>query len=298
MLYGNQCLMVTPFTTKRDLDEASTVNLVEFLIKNGTHGIIAMGSTGEFFSLTPDERKRLMDIVIEAAKGTVPVSFCCGHSGTDIAIDLAQYASNLGTATILIPPPYYAPNFFATSKGLFAHFKAIAESVEIPIMLYDGGSGIEIPLDLMAKLVAECRNVRYVKITTPSPTKVSEIKALLSDKLVPFCGNDALTLLMLAYGAQGMTLGVGNVLPRETSKVYEYFTGNRINEARELFYRKVLPMISIALSSSPEFIQCFKQTLAWQGVIASPTVRRPLQPLDERRKQELKAVLKIIGALK
>jgi len=291
-------VMVTPFTTRGNLDKASSANLVEFLIENGTHGIIAMGSTGEFFSLTPEERKRLMEIVIEAAKGRVPVSFCCGHSGTDIAIDLVQYASKLGAAAILIPPPYYAPSFFATSKGLFAHFKAVAESVEIPIMLYDGGGGIEIPLDLMAKLATECRNVRYVKITTPSPTKVSEIKSFLSDKLVPFCGNDALTLLMLAYGAQGMILGVGNVLPRETSKVYEYFTGNRINEARELFYRKVLPMISIALSSSPEFIQCFKQSLTWQGVIASPTVRRPLQPLDERRKQELKAVLEIIGVLK
>ncbi|HYF95265.1 MAG TPA: dihydrodipicolinate synthase family protein [Symbiobacteriaceae bacterium] len=294
MLQGFHNLMVTPMTESGELDEASIRNLVDFQIENGVHGILALGSTGEFFTLSDEERVRVMRIVADQAAGRVPVSFGTAASGTDQAVAMSRYADEVGAASIMVPPPYYTPLFFNTADGLFTHYATIAAKVRTPIMIYDGGGGVEVPMDVLRRLAQECENVKYLKVTVPNVPKVERINQEFGDRLVPFCGNDGLTMLELAAGARGMTIGIGNVLPRQTADIWNLYTKGDVAAARRIFYTQVIPVMSVSLASTAEFIQCFKQALVWMGVIKSPAVRSPLRPLTRARMEELRAALEIV----
>ena len=294
-IYGNQCLMVTPFDAEGKLDETSLRRLVDHLIGRGVHGIIATGSTGEFFTLDRNERYRLMDIVCEQARGRVPVTFGCGDTSTARVLDLIGRAERAGATAVLVQPAFYNPGFFNNGQVMLDYFRRLGDASGLPLMLYDGGGGMEIPFDVMRRLVMSTERVKYIKVTVPSPGKVKLIVQELGERVEPFCGNDGLPLLMLASGARGFSLGIGNALPGETSRFYQtYIEGNK-EEARRIYYTRLLPTINVALGSTSEFIQCFKQILVWQGVIASPAVRQPLLPLDADRLAELKAVYEMIG---
>ena len=292
---GSQCLMLTPFDADGRLDEKGLRGLVEHLIQCGVHGIIAMGSTGEFFTLTTEERFRLMDVVCEQAGGRVPVSFGCGDTSTERAITLIKRAVKAGASAAMVQAPFYNPGFFNNGQVMLEYFGELSDVSEIPLMLYDGGGGLEIPFDVVRRLAAKYENVKYIKVTVPNPGKVKLYSQELGDRVSPLCGTDGLPLLMLAAGARGLSLGISNVLPKETSRFYEAFTAGDKDQAREIYYTKLLPVINVALGSTSEFIQCFKQILVWQGVLTAPTVRKPLLPVDAVRIEELRAVCKFIG---
>lgn len=293
-LKGNHCLIVTPFDSSGNIDEASTRKLVDFLISQGVHGILGLGTTGEFFLLSSPEREQFMRIVVEHVNKRVPVGFCCGHSGTEPAIKLTQFAEKLGTDYVMITPPYY---FVTTRDGIKEHFKAIAQSIHIPVMVYDGGGNIEVPLDLLCEIIRASDNITSIKISVPSPLKVKQLYEIFGEKVVVIGGMDALTLLMLSNGAQGLTLGVANVLPKEISFIYEaYRVGkNDIPKANKLFHEKVLPLVNIALGVRTEYIQCFKYALVKLKIIKTDAVRRPFLPLDKVRQAMLETVLHDTG---
>jgi 4-hydroxy-tetrahydrodipicolinate synthase len=296
-LKGNHCLIVTPFNSSGDIDEASTRKLIDFLISQGVHGILGLGTTGEFFLLSSSEREQFMRIVVEHVNKRVPVGFCCGHSGTEPAIKLSQFAEKLGADYVMITPPYY---FVTTRDGIKEHFKAIAQSIHIPVMIYDGGGNIEIPLDLMSEIIRASNNITSIKISIPSPIKVKQLYEIFREKVVVLGGMDALTLLMLSNGAQGLTLGVANVLPKEISFIYNAYQAgkNDIPEANKLFHEKVLPLVNIALGVRTEYIQCFKYALVKLGIIKTDTARRPFLPLDKVRQAMLETVLHDTGIVK
>jgi 4-hydroxy-tetrahydrodipicolinate synthase len=297
-LKGNHCLIVTPFDSSGDVDEASTKKLIDFLISQGVHGILGLGTTGEFFLLSSAERERFMKIVLEHVSRRVPVGFCCGHSGTDPAIKLSQIAEKLGADYVMITPPYY----FVTSRdGIKEHFKAIAQSIHIPVMVYDGGGNIEIPLDLLSEIIRSSDNITSIKISVPSPLKVKQIYEIFGEKVVVICGMDALTLLMLSNGAQGLTLGVANVLPKEISFIYKAYQEKKdegIVKANKLFHEKVLPLVNIALGVRTEYIQCFKYALVKLGIIKTDIVRKPFLPMDKVRQAMLEIILRDTGIVK
>jgi len=296
-LKGNHCLIVTPFNSSGDVDEASTRKLIDFLISQGVHGILGLGTTGEFFLLSSSEREQFMRIVVEHVNKRVPVGFCCGHSGTEPAIKLSQFAEKVGADYVMINPPYY---FVPTRDSIKEHFKAIAQSIHIPVMVYDGGGNIEIPLDLLSEIIRASNNITSIKISIPSPLKVKQLYEIFGEKVVVLGGMDALTLLMLSNGAQGLTLGVANVLPKEISFIYNAYQAgkNDIPEANKLFHEKVLPLVNIALGVRTEYIQCFKYALVKLGIIKTDTARRPFLPLDKVRQAMLETVLHDTGIVK
>jgi 4-hydroxy-tetrahydrodipicolinate synthase len=297
-LFGNHVLLLTPLTEKGELDEASTRSLVDFVIDKGVHGILGLGSTGEFFTLTAAEKKEFMRIVVEQAADRVPVGFGIGYSGADVAAGLAAYAQEIGTDYVFSAPPYYFAN---RADGIFDYFKRIGDAVTIPLMVYDGGAGIELPVDMLRRLAAEIPAVKYSKTFIPWPQKVKQIKDALGDKLVPFAGHDGMNYMMLRYGAEGMTTAASNVLPAENSAMFDAIrralaTGDAEadREARRIYNGRMAVMNNIAFCTPNEYPQCYKLCLYWMGVIKSPKTRSPLMPIDKVRETELRAVYEML----
>lgn len=294
-ILGNQALVVTPMKEDGSIDIPSLKRMLEFVVAGGAHGVLVLGSTGEFFSLTADERRQVVEATIEQVDGRCPVGVGTADTGSGLAAEAVSMAADRGADYVLVPPPYYAPLSMNTEAGIYRFFREISEASPIPIMLYDGGSGIEISVDTMRKLRAECMNISLIKLNAIKPAK---IRAIQEAGLVAFCGIDAATMPMLRYGANGFTLGVGNLLPRETSDLYDLCVANQWGEAADLYYRKILPLINATLAYLPEYIASFKILLHEMGIIDSPTVRAPLVQLDDVRKAEIRGAARFVGLLK
>jgi len=296
---GHLCLSVTPFAPDGSLDLESLRSLIEHLIAGGIDGLIVLGSTGEFFSLNHEEHRAVVEAAVAACRDRVPVIAGVGASGTFEAARLAATSAALGAAAVMVPPPFYAPSFFTTPTGMQEHMISVADAAgSAEVMLYDGGGGIEIPIDVTAQVARARQNVTMVKLTVPAPQKVAAIRDATGGRVRILCGNDALTLYELALGVDGVAIGVGNIVPRDVTEVVHGFAEGRRDEARARFYHKVLPVASVALCSTPQFIQVFKTALARMGIIASPYVRPPLRQLDPTRIDETEAALRHVGVLR
>jgi 4-hydroxy-tetrahydrodipicolinate synthase len=296
MLEGHLCLSVTPFGSDGSLDLGSLRGLVRHLLEGGVEGVIILGSTGEFFSLTDEEREAAVRETVEAAGGTVPVIAGVGASGTEQAVRLTRQAVAAGADAVMVPPPFYAPGFFSSPPAIAEHLLQVAAAASpAEVMLYDGGGGVEIPLDVIAEVAASARNITAVKLTVPAPAKVAGIRAATHGRVGVLCGNDALTLYELALGVAGVAIGVGNVVPADVTSVVRGYREGEPDRARTRFYERVLPVASIALCATQQFIQVFKLALARMGVIASDRVREPLLPLDELRAEEAVAAFRFVG---
>jgi 4-hydroxy-tetrahydrodipicolinate synthase len=268
--------------------------MIDYVIEGGVHGILLLGSTGEFFSLTAEERRKVMRAAADQTRGRVTLGFGTADTGSTLVAEATADAARVGADYALVTPPFYAPLTMNTEEGLLQFFKAIGAASSIPVMLYDGGAGIEIPTTVIRRIPKEVPSVRAIKLNVANPAKVSAVKEA---GLLAFCGTDALTMLMLSYGIDGFTLGVANLLPRETTALYDRFSAGEKQAARDVYYSSLLPFINVTLASLPQYIECFKMVLYWKGLIQSPAVRPPLVPLDETRTTELKAVAQRVGLL-
>ena len=294
-LTGNLVLLVTPFDDEQELDLDSFRNLVRFVISEGVDGLIPLGTTGEFFSLDLEEKKRIVDVTLAEAAGRVPVCVGVGYSGTRTSIELARYAESAGAAAVLVPPPYYYP---AGDGTLGRHFVAVADSVEIPVMLYDGGGGIGIPVPVLEQVTRACPNVRLVKASVLDAGKVEAILAALGDRVTVLCGDEVMLLTELSLGARGMATASGNVLPRVCTEICRLFAAGEEERARELYDRHVAPWTVASGIAKHEFVRCFKEVLAAMGVIATPTTRLPLGGLSPVRRHELLETARRVGILR
>lgn len=294
-IYGNHCLLMTPFTKDEEIDKRSAKRLIEFLIKKNVHGILALGSTGEVFTLSHDEIKAYMKLVVNTVAGRVPVGLGISSSSTSVSVELAKWAESLGADYVFTTGPYYHPH---RSAAIFMHFKTIGQALKkIPMMVYDGGAGIEFPLDLIKKIATEIEKAKYVKVFIPYPKKIKLIADACGDKLEPWSGHDQLTYLMLRHGAKGMTAAASNVLPAEYSKMFTDIQEGNIESARRIFVEKAAPLNAVAFATVLEFIQCYKHCLYLMGIIETPICRKPLEPINDICKEELKQVMRQIGLL-
>lgn len=293
-LYGNHVLTVTPLDEKGEIDEASTRNLVNFVIENGVNGILTLGSTGEVFALTEAERKRFVEIVVDQAKGRVPVGVGVNDSSSDISANLSRHAERIGADYIFTCPPYYHPH---RAEGIYRHIKYISDSVDLPIMVYDGGAGTEIPLDLLKKMADTIPNMACAKLFIPYPEKISMYEKATGGKLAAWSGHDQMNYLMLLQGAKGMTSAASNVLPREQTDMFNFINEGKLDEARKIFYDKVAPLNAIAFANVLQYPQCYKLALKWMGVIESDTCKVVMEPISEIRRRELRAVMAYIGLI-
>jgi len=274
---GNQCLIVTPLKEDESVDEESTRSMLDFLVREGVHGILVHGSTGEGFLFDTDERKAFIDLVVKQVNGRVPVGFCVESAATAVSVDLSKYAKKAGADYLFTTAPYRHPH---KGPGIFEHFKAINDATDLPVSIYDGGAGVELTLDLLEK-----------------PEKVAQIMDRCKGRIIPWAGHDRLTYLMLCYGAYGMTSAASCIIPRENSDMFDLVKAGKLDEARNIYLSKVCPLNAMAFFSVLDFIAAYKLALHWMGIIKTPVVRKPLVQLDSILQRELRGALKFIGKL-
>jgi 4-hydroxy-tetrahydrodipicolinate synthase len=278
--------LLTPMTASEQVDFPKLEALVEYLIGAGVHGLIPLGSTGEFYALTASERHDVLGAVVKAAAGRLPVVAGVNAGSTREVVDYCRTAEKLGAAGLLVAPPYYS---LPRPSELLEHFRLVNEAVGIPIMLYNfpGRTGVDLKPDSMEKL-AGLKNVRYVKESTGDTTRISEIIRRCGDRLQVFCGCDSVILESHHLGAVGWVLGVANVCAGEFVRLHELLECKDYPAARDHFYR-LLPLLSL-LENSGAYTQLVKAGAGLAGRDAGPP-RRPLLPPSEAELEPLRTAL-------
>lgn len=294
MFKGSIVAIVTPFSSKgKTIDEKKLRDLIEFQIKNGTCGIVPCGTTGESATLTFQEHDRVIEITIEQTKKRVPVIAGTGSNSTEEAIMLTKHAEKAGADASLQVSPYYNR---PTQKGLYEHFKAIANSVNIPIILYNIASrtGVNIEPETIAKLAHDCKNIVGVKEASGNLDQMSRIKQLCPEKFELISGDDSLTLPILSIGGIGIISVVANIVPKDVANLVNEFEKGNINKARELHF-KLLPLIkAMFIETNPIPI---KTAMGLLGM-CEPSLRLPMCPVSLDNLERLGKALKEYGLLK
>jgi 4-hydroxy-tetrahydrodipicolinate synthase len=267
--------LATPFTADGNLDEESLRILVNRSIAGGVHGVVACGSTGEFSTLSSDERRLVVEIVVDQVAGRVPVIAQTGATSTAEAIRLSRHAQAAGADVVMAVTPYYEP---LTIEETLSYLRAVAGSVDIPVMLYNlpVATGVDLDPDTVGALAREVGNIRYIKNTTVDMAQSARLIHNHGDVISTFVGWDSLLLSALAEGAAGVMAGTANVVPAELVAVYEAVSAGNLGQAREAWTR-VYPLID-AIMAQP-FIPAVKAALAAVGFpVGKP--REPVARLD------------------
>jgi len=282
---GSFVALVTPFRNGR-LDEAKVRELVELHASHGTDGIVPCGTTGESPTLSHDEHKRVVEVVIEAARGRLKVVAGTGSNSTAEAIDLTRHAARAGAAGALVVNPYYNK---PTQDGLYRHFRAVAESVAIPILVYNiqSRTAVNVETATLERLVRDVRNVAGVKEASGSLDQMSQVIAACGPDFSVLSGDDNLTLPLLAIGGHGVISVIANILPRETADMVHAALEGDWKRARDLHYR-LFPLARAAfLETNPIPI---KEAMAMAGMI-EPEFRLPMCRMSDANRERLRAVL-------
>jgi 4-hydroxy-tetrahydrodipicolinate synthase len=282
---GSFVAMVTPFRNGR-VDEAKLRDLVDFHVAHGTDGLIPCGTTGESPTLSHDEHKRVVEVVVEAARGRIPVVAGTGSNSTAEAIDLTKHAERAGAAGALVVNPYYNK---PTQEGLYRHFRAVAESAAIPILVYNiqSRTAVNVETATLERLVRDVKNVAGVKEASGSLDQMSQVIAACGPDFAVLSGDDNITLPLLAIGGHGVVSVIANILPRETAGMVHAALDGDWKRARELHY-KLFPLARAAfLETNPIPI---KEAMAMAGMI-EPEFRLPMCRMGDANRERLRAVL-------
>jgi len=294
-LRGVLTALATPFTADGNVDEASLRILVNRSIAGGVHGVVACGSTGEFSTLSSNERRLVVEIVVDQVAGRVPVIAQTGATSTAEAIRLSRHAQSAGADVVMAVAPYYEP---LTVDETLSYLRAVAGSVDIPVMLYNlpVATGVDLDPDTVGALAREVDNIRYIKNTTVDMAQSARLIHNHGDVISTFVGWDSLLLSALAEGAAGVMAGTANVVPTELVAVYDAMSAGNLEQAREAWAR-VYPLID-AIMAQP-FIPAVKEGLAAVGFpVGKP--RGPVAALDPAaaaRIAELAAGLQPVAAV-
>ncbi|MDD5561865.1 MAG: 4-hydroxy-tetrahydrodipicolinate synthase [Candidatus Omnitrophica bacterium] len=292
MFKGSIVAIVTPFRNGK-VDEKRLRDLIEFQIKNGTSGIVPCGTTGESATLTFDEHEKVIELTIEQVNRRVPVIAGTGSNSTEEAIMLTRQASSAGADASLQVSPYYNR---PTQAGLYRHFKAIAQSVKIPIILYNiaGRTGVNIEPETIAGLAKDCKNIVAVKEASGNLDQMSRIKALCPAGFQLISGDDSLTLPVLSIGGTGVISVAANIVPHDVAGLVNAFEKGNIKKAQGLHY-KLLPLIkALFIETNPIPV---KTAMGLLGMCGSD-LRLPMCGMSESNLEKLKKALKDYGLLK
>ena len=239
MIHGSLVAIVTPFKNGA-IDEEALVNLIEFQIENGTHGIVPCGTTGESPTLSHEEHEHVIELTVKTVNKRVPVIAGTGSNSTKEAIRLTRFAEQAGADGALLVTPYYNK---PTQEGLYQHFKHISAQTDIPLILYNipGRAGINITPETIARLAEECENIVGVKEASGSVSQASKILYLCGMDFIVLSGEDALNFPLLAVGAKGFITVTANIAPADVSALYETFAVGEFEKTKKLHY-KLLPL--------------------------------------------------------
>jgi 4-hydroxy-tetrahydrodipicolinate synthase len=290
MFKGSIVAIVTPFKDGK-VDEEAYRKLIETQINGGTSAIVPCGTTGESATLDIAEHKRVIDIAVDAVNKRVPVIAGTGGNSTSEAIELTEHAKKAGAdATLQVTPYYNKPS----QEGLYQHFRAIAEAVPFPQVLYNvpGRTSVNMLPETVARL-AELPDIVAVKEASGNLGQMAEIINLAGDKLILLSGDDNLTLPVLAIGGKGVISVVANIVPKDTSDLISAWEDGDVPRARDLYYR-LLPLCqAMFYETNPVPV---KTSLALMGMIGEE-LRLPLAPMSQANLERLKAALRDYGLI-
>jgi 4-hydroxy-tetrahydrodipicolinate synthase len=288
MFRGVLPAIITPFKDDYSLDEEGLRRNIEFLQEAGISGIVPCGTTGESATLTFDEHKRVVEVAIDCA--TVPVVAGTGSNNTREALELTLHAADAGAdAALLITPYYNKPN----DRGMFEHYKIIAESCDIPIILYNvpKRTGADLRPDLVKRL-AGLKNIIGIKEASGSISQVSQvIEQTRETGFVVLSGDDDMTLPIMALGGAGVISVVANVAPRKTVEMVEAMARGDLDEARKLHFQLAPLVRSMFLETNPIPV---KAACRLMGLAAGP-LRLPLAPMSPDKENTLKDIVERLG---
>lgn len=290
---GCATALVTPFTPDGAIDEDALTRLIEYQLAGGVKLLVPCGTTGESATMTEAEDQRVIKRTIELAKGRAQVIAGTGSNSTAATIQNSQIAKDLGTDALLCVAPFYNK---PTQHGLYAHFRAIAEAVDLPIVIYNvpGRTSCNIAAETTLRLARDCENIVAVKEASGNLSQIMEILRERPEGFRVLSGDDAITFPMIALGGDGLISVASNEAPELMARMVNLALEGNWDEARELHYR-LLPLMEVNfIESSPGPV---KAGLAMMNIIGE-NYRLPLVPIQEQSRVKLREVLVELGLLK
>ena len=289
--HGAFTALVTPFTSN-GIDEASYKKLIEWQIEQGIHGVVPCGTTGESPTLSEKEQERLIELCVKTVAKRVPVVAGTGSNCTSEAVHMTKHAAKVGADAVLVVTPYYNK---PTNKGIYLHYKAISESADIPIILYNiaGRTGRNIEPDLMAKL-AGIKNVIGVKEASGNLEQMKKIHEVCPKDFLLISGDDALTLPILSMGGVGIISVASNIAPKDVAGLVNAFNNGDKLKA-EAINAKLLGLVqSLFIETNPIPVK----TAASMMGLSSSLMRLPMCEMEDVNLAKLKQALVDYGLIK
>ncbi len=290
MFQGSIVAIITPFKNGK-VDEDTYRALIEEQIEGGTSAIVPCGTTGESATLSVEEHTRVIDIAVDAINRRVPVIAGTGGNSTKEAVELTAHAKKAGAdATLQVTPYYNKPS----QEGLYRHFKAIADAVALPQVLYNvpGRTGVNMLPETVARL-AELPEIAAIKEASGNLAQMTDIVSLAGDKIILLSGDDNLILPVLSIGGKGVISVVANIVPGDTAEVVKAWLDGDLDKAREIYF-KLYPLCqAMFYETNPVPV---KTSLALMGKIEDE-MRLPLAPMSEANLEKLKKALGDYGLI-
>lgn len=290
-LKGIVVAMVTPFNDDESLDEEGLRTVVRFLVGRGVHGLFPAGSQGEFYALTVDERRRVLEITIEAAGGQAFVLAHVGAVTTREAVALARHAEAAGADALSAITPFFVE---PSPEELYCYYVELALAVSLPVLAYNnpGRTGVNLLPATVARVAGEALNFAGIKDSSGDLTQFAEYIRLCPPGFQAFMGCDSLVFAGLAHGAVGAVMATANVVPELAVSIYDAVAARDYARAHEL-QRLLAPLrLAFGLGSFPVMI---KEAMQMIGLPAGPA-RRPVGPLSDEARARLREVLRQVGA--
>ena len=289
---GSGTAIVTPMNADGSINYERFADLIEFQIENGTDAIIVCGTTGESSTMTHEEHLEVIRYCVEKVNKRIPVVAGTGSNCTETAIYLSTEAEKMGVDGLLVVSPYYNK---ATQNGLYTHFKAIADAVKVPIILYNiqGRTGVNIAPATIGRLCNDCENIVAVKEASGNISQVAKIAALSKGKIDIYSGNDDQIIPIMSLGGKGVISVLSNVAPRQTHEMCEKYLTGDVVAATQMQLEAIDLIDALFCEVNPIPV---KMALNLMGMEAG-TLRLPLTEMEEANTAKLKAAMEAYGIL-
>lgn len=281
ILRGIFTVAVTPFNKDGSFNIEAAKNNVDYQIGKGIHGLCILGATGEYLSITMDEHKEFVEIMLKHINKRVPVIIGATRERPDDVIELAKHAKLNGADSVMVLPPYYS---HPGQEEIYSHYKYISDSVDIALTVYNnpGSCGVDIEHETLKK-IAKLKNAQVIKESTGDIKRLTAIAMDLGDEITPFCGCDNMCYESFVMGAQGFVCMLGNIAPGMCVDMFNAIVEEKDYKKGYEIYRKALPVFN-HLESFPKVVQLIKYLIEKQGRVGG-YVRRPRLELTEEEKR-------------
>ena len=288
---GAGVAIVTPFNDDLSINYDVFEKLINFNIENNTDAIIVCGTTGESATLNDEEHKKAIEFAVKVVNGRIPVIAGTGSNDTNYAIQLSKHAQEVGVDGLLIVTPYYNK---ATQQGLITHYKAIADSVDIPIIVYSVPSrtGCNVEPETIKEL-SKHKNIVAIKEASGNISQVAKIAAICGDDIDIYSGNDDQIVPILSLGGVGVISVMSNILPKETHDICQLYFDGKVKESLALANKLNKIANDIFLEVNPIPAKAALELMGYEAM----ALRLPLTPMSEGKKEILKETMKEIGLI-